>query len=298
MFPPDAELWIDWHLTNRCNFYCSYCHPQIRYVLNRRDLSEPSPQQCSDAFDALEAVCGILMSGGEPFAFPDFIRLCELLCRKHYIAINTNLSMTDELVSFIERIPVERVGRILSAVHAEERASRGIELQSFAQNYLLLRRAGYDIEAAYVLHPNVLDRAPDDFRRLRELGVDRLVGKVFKGIWNKRKFPTQYNVEELSVVRELISGYKVGVAYLAQDWDFRGLPCWSGVRSFKVNIKGEVNRCVSVQGSLGNIYNRTFEPFADPQACSAKHVRVLSECAEHLVELPASLQAALDVSTR
>ena len=32
------EWEFDWHLTNRCNFFCEYCHPQIRCVLNRKHL--------------------------------------------------------------------------------------------------------------------------------------------------------------------------------------------------------------------------------------------------------------------
>lgn len=293
MFPSEARIWIDWHLTNRCNFFCDYCHPQIRHVLNKRHLDEPTPEQCAAAFDALGPACGILLSGGEPFAFPGFVDLCMRLTRRHFIAINTNLSFTEEIRAFASSVPPHRVSRILAAVHVEERERNGLSLADFARNYRTLREAGHDVTAAYVLHPELLDRAREDFALLHEAGVDRLVGKVFKGIWQKRRFPSHYNDQELRVVKDLITDYRVGAAYIDREWSFSGAACRAGTDSFKVMITGEVRRCVSVPGSLGNLFDGSFTPRPEPTACTAKRILVLSECAEHLVSPPAEFTALL-----
>ncbi|MFE7515208.1 radical SAM protein [Streptomyces sp. NPDC057540] len=293
MFPPEAQIWIDWHLTNRCNFFCDYCHPQIRHVLNKRHLDERTPKECAAAFDAIGPTCGILMSGGEPFAFPGFVDLCRLLTRKHFIAINTNLSFTEDIRCFAASVPPDRVSRILAAVHVEERERNDLPLEDFGRNFRILRDAGYDITAAYVLHPELLHRAESDFERLRSSGVDRLVGKVFKGIWQKRRFPRNYNDEELQVVRKLITDYHVGAAYIDRDWNFSGAACRAGTNSFKVMITGEVRRCVSVPGSLGNLFDGSFTRRSEPAPCTAKRILVLSECAEHLVERPVEFEALL-----
>lgn len=288
MFASDLDYTFDWHLTNRCNFLCDYCHPQIRHVLNKRDLDERSPEDCVAAFDALGR-CGVLLSGGEPFEFPDFVELCRLLTRRHVIAINTNLSNTALIEEFAASVSPSSVSRILAAVHVEERMRNGMGLDNFARGYDILRQAGFDVVAAYVLHPTLLPRAREDFTELRRLGVDRIAGKVFKGIWEKRRFPLQYSDLELLVVRELIDGYRVGKAYLDHGWDFRGLDCSAGQRSFKVMIGGDVRRCVSSPQSYGNIFARTFAPSTVPGPCGAKHIRVLSECVDNLVTLPPRL---------
>src|SRR5262245_47773595 len=80
------EWEFDWHLTNRCNFFCEYCHPQIRYVLNRKNLDEPPPELVVRRFDDLGRVCLVHMSGGEPFMFPGFVPLCAGLARRHFIS--------------------------------------------------------------------------------------------------------------------------------------------------------------------------------------------------------------------
>lgn len=293
MFPSNVEWWFDWHLTNRCNFYCDYCHPQIRYVLNRRNLDEPDPETCAEAFNSTGRVCGVLMSGGEPFAFPSFIRLSSLLTDQHYIALNTNLSMADEIQSFATHIPPARVASVLAAVHIAERESRGYGIAEFACNYRILRDAGFRITAAYVLHPALLDRAPDDFSRLRDAGVDRLIGKVFKGTWQHRRYPADYDSAEGETVATLASAYHVGDAYLDRDWDFRDRPCQSGMQSFKVSVTGDVQRCVSVPDRLGNLFDGTFEAHSAPEPCTARRILVLSECAAHLVARPPDLERLL-----
>jgi organic radical activating enzyme len=88
---------VDWHLTNRCNFRCEYCHPQIKRVLDTGP-SEPSISKIVTAFDNLSDECDILMSGGEPFAFPMFAELCKELSVKHKIRINTNLTFSEEII--------------------------------------------------------------------------------------------------------------------------------------------------------------------------------------------------------
>lgn len=48
---PAWEWEFDWHLTNRCNFLCEYCHPQIRTALNRKHLKEPPADLVVRRFD-------------------------------------------------------------------------------------------------------------------------------------------------------------------------------------------------------------------------------------------------------
>lgn len=295
MFPADVELAVDWHLTNRCNFGCDYCHPQIKYVLNTRDLDEPEPAAVARAFDGLGLRCGILMSGGEPFSFPGFVDLCRRLTQRHQIAINTNLSNSAEIERFCEEVEPSKVARILAATHVVERERLGVSIDNFAANFRTLRAAGFPVQAAYVLHPEVLPRAEMDFALLRSSGVADLVGKVFKGVWDGRRFPAGYNYEERIVVDRLIEGYAIGPAYLEKRWNFTGLLCSSGVQSVKIDIRGNVQRCVSSPlPKLGNLFDGTFVPSAHPAPCAVRQVLVLSECASLLIEPPSELQELLE----
>src|SRR5437773_10713922 len=123
--PSPWDWEFDWHLTNRCNFYCEYCHLQIRYVLNRKHLSEPDPELVVRRFNELGPVCLVHMSGGEPFMFPGFVELCEGLTQRHHISINTNLASQD-VPEFAKRVAPEPVAKIVAAIHQPERELRGL----------------------------------------------------------------------------------------------------------------------------------------------------------------------------
>jgi MoaA/NifB/PqqE/SkfB family radical SAM enzyme len=282
----DAELEVDWHLTNRCNFDCEYCHPQIKRVLNRRHLTEPSPETCVAAFDRLGRPCHVSMSGGEPFLFPGFVDLCEGLTRRHVISINTNLS-SPLVEAFAARIAPERVVRIAAALHVAERERQGASEERFAEAFRALRERGFPVIALYVLYPPLLHRAAADIERLRGLGVDRIAGKVFKGRWAERTYPEAYTPAEREQVREVAGEYPYNEPYLRGMMRFRGEPCRAGMRSIKVMVTGDVRRCAACGESLGNLYDGTVRLAEAARPCAVNRVLVVSQCLANLVSPPA-----------
>lgn len=274
-------LEVDWHLTNRCNYFCEYCHPQIRRVLNLRDLNERPPAEYAQAFGRLAECCHILMSGGEPFMFPDFIDLCRLLTRKHFISINTNLAH-DDVRLFFDTIVPDRVVGILAAIHVEERERLGLDLRDFADKYIHGRANHFTVTAAYVLFPPLLSRAETDIRQLRDMGVDRISGKVFKGVYENRRYPESYTDSERAIVRLLAGEYTMTESYLSGEMSFIGQHCSAGVEGIKVNVTGEIQRCASVREPLGNLFDSDFQLHHAPYPCPARRVLVVSQCKEYL----------------
>jgi MoaA/NifB/PqqE/SkfB family radical SAM enzyme len=284
---------FDWHLTNRCNFFCEYCHPQIRFVLNRKHLNEPEPDLVVQRFNELDAVCLVHMSGGEPFMFPGFVPLCEGLTKHHFISINSNLA-SEDVPEFAKRVQPDRVAKIVAAIHQPERALRGLELDSYATNYLVMRRAGFDVTALYVLYPPLLPRLAKDLERLRELGVDHVRAKVFKGVYQDVRYPEGYNDEQKSLILANSGEYVFNRPYLDGMLSFRGQACTAGVTSFKVTVTGDVRRCASVATQYGNLYDGTFNPAHINEPCPARRVLVLSQCLSYLVDPPVRPQDADD----
>lgn len=283
--PPSFDVEVDWHLTNRCNFFCDYCHPQIRRVLNQLHLNEPSPEVCIEAFDAIGKPCHILMSGGEPFMFPEFIRLCRGLTNKHLISINTNLSHGD-IPEFADEIDPSRVVRIAAALHIAERESRNLHLDEFIAYYRCLRERGFPIIALYVLYPPLLERVADDLHYLRSNGVDMIDGKVFKGVFESKRYPDAYTPEQRAFIHKVTGEYKYNKPYLDGLMSFTGQQCNAGFRSFKVMVDGEVRRCATVQTQYGNLYKRTMRLDGDAVACPARRILVVSQCLTNLVNNP------------
>lgn len=287
------ELEFDWHLTNRCDFFCEYCHPQIRFVLNRKNLDEPSPESVVRRFDELGRTSLIHMSGGEPFMFPGFVDLCVGLTRNNYISINSNLASVD-VPLFADQVPPDRVAKIVAAVHMPERQRLGKDLDAYAQNYLALSNRGFDVTSLYVLWPPLLSRFADDIAQLKSLGVDHVRAKVFKGVYQGRRYPEGYSDAEKQLILANSGEYVFNRPYLDGMLSFRGQACTAGVSSFKITVTGEVRRCASVATSYGNLYDGTFRPAVDNDPCPAKRILVLSQCLSYLVDPPVHTEADLE----
>lgn len=272
------DLEIDWHLTNRCNFDCKYCHPQIRTLLNTNDGVEPSPEEAERAFSRIPPAL-VHMSGGEPLLFPGFSEMCKRLSRRHWISVNTNLSVNDEIRRFVAEVPPSRVKRIAAALHTEESERNHRSLDDFASNVIRVQMAGFPISALYVLHPTLLARASVEIPHLRRVGIQTVEAKLFKGAFEGRRYPDAYSAAERSAIQELTNDYDFVDAYLAdQLGSFKGHQCSAGRTSFKVGVTGDVRRCATVSKAYGNLFDGSFHPEITDEPCSARRVLVLSQC--------------------
>ncbi|MCD0452499.1 radical SAM protein [Actinocorallia sp. API 0066] len=275
--PAPWDWEFDWHLTNRCNFDCEYCHPQIKHVLNRKNLNEPDAQLVVRRFDETGRVCLVHMSGGEPFLFPGFVDLCAGLTRRHHISINTNLA-TPDVAEFARRVDPAKTVKIVAALHIGERERLGLGLTDYARDVHLLRALGFDVDALYVLYPPLLGRLVTDLEQLSDLGVEQVRAKVFKGVLNGRRYPEAYSDAEKEFILGYSGQYLFNKPYLDGPPDFRGAPCSAGVSSFKVTVTGDVRRCASVPARYGNLYDGTFSAADAAELCPARRVLVLSQC--------------------
>ncbi|WP_409074190.1 radical SAM protein [Micromonospora chalcea] len=289
--PVPWEWEFDWHLTNRCNFFCEYCHPQIRYVLNKVHLNEPFPELVVRRFEDLGHPCLVHMSGGEPFLFPGFADLCAGLTRRNWISINTNLASPELVADFAAKVDPTRVAKIVAALHVPERERLGLPLETYAKSFRILRAAGFDVVSLYVLYPPLLSRLREDLAVLAGLGVEPLRAKVFKGVHEGRRYPEAYTDEQRRLILANSGEYVFNQPYLDGMLAFRGQSCTAGMTSFKVTVTGEVRRCASVPTAYGNLYDGTFRPAQSAEPCPARRVLVLSQCLTYLVNPPKAAAA-------
>src|SRR6266581_3924392 len=85
--PYDIEA--DWILMSTCNYRCVYCFWDTE-ALGRKIAPPAHVQQLASFFDNSSLTWLLHLTGGEPFHYPQFVELCQLLTRNHFISINTN----------------------------------------------------------------------------------------------------------------------------------------------------------------------------------------------------------------
>lgn len=276
------DLTFDWHLTDKCNFNCIYCHPQIKAVLNRPIQHNFTPEEILQSFNRLNKTCHIQMSGGEPFLFPNYVKFCKELTKNHYISINTNFSLPN-IKEFAKEINPKKVIGLWVALHILERERLKIPIQDFAENVVLYQNKGFNITVFYVLYPPLLNRFLNDFNKLKSMGVKNVAGKIFKGVYNDKLYPDAYNAKERHLIMSFKDDYKYSRTYLDGKMFFKGHLCDAGRKFFKIDVDGNVRRCASASGSLGNLYRRTIKISKEATPCQVNRALCVSQCLEYLI---------------
>jgi len=276
------KLEFDWHLTDLCNFNCEYCHPQIRLFKNRPLPYKFSLEKVVNVFNKLDSPSHILMSGGEPFLYPNFIELCRELTMKNYITINTNFS-THDVVEFANIINPSHVVNIDAALHILERERLNLPLSDFVSKVLFFQKKGFNIHVIYVLYPPLIKRCEKDVRKLRKYGIDKIYIKPYKGIYRGRLYPEGYSDREKKKILSIKNDYPYIRDYLTRKLCFRGEKCKAGYKSFKIEVDGSVFRCMTVKKYYGNLFKGNLKIEKKPLPCPANRVLSLAWCYRFLV---------------
>lgn len=253
-----AKNYLMWNMTRKCNFRCHYCY----YPHNPGPVTENLPLDKLTAFlDGTGREWVVGMTGGEPFLYPDFVGLCRTLTENHKISVDTNLSLSREVERFAREIDPERVHDLYVSLHVEERERRG-GMDAFVRNVNELTARGFYVVINYVLHPDLMDRYPEDRDRLAEQGVV-ITPRPFKGEHEGREYPAAYSAEAKAYFSDHPDAGKKTV------FDFCGVLC-NGGRSFvRMEPDGTVYRCAGEKTVMGNLLTG-IELYDEPMPCRAR----------------------------
>jgi len=242
-----------WQMTYNCNFNCEYC-----FGHKIGPIKEGLPLlKIIKTLNAVGVKWRIDMTGGEPFLFPNFIEICEVLNKNGIkIAVDTNLSNNLKVREFAERIEPNNVEFLHISVHIKEREKRN-GIGDFIQNLLLLKRKGFVSIVDYVLYPTLMDRFENDFRYFLSYGI-YLKPKPFRGRYNGKSYPDSYSEEDKKMILEINPD-----SIYSFPFHSRGVICGAGRIMIRIKTDGVVTRCVADQSVLGDIFSgiKLYEEF-------------------------------------
>ncbi len=242
---------MSWLINQRCNFVCKYCFfpPEVNAV-EHAGVGSFTPQEIADRFDETNKSWWIMLTGGEPFLYPNFIEVVEKLTKNHYVMINTNFSI-NTVKEFADTIDPERIYSINAALHIEERERFG-NLQAYIDRVLYFQERGFQVRVEYVVYPSLFDRIEDDIKMLKDAGVEIINLKTFRGMYNGISYPSAYSKEQ----REYIDANALDpleVELIDTSYSFFGKPCSSGRDFFQMDPAGDITRCGTSSKVLFNL---------------------------------------------
>src|SRR3989338_4046204 len=97
---------LTWNIHYDCNYRCPYCFFEgqwIEYKKRNIYFSVDEWMHCWEKVYDRYGRCFILITGGEPFMYPNFIELVERLSQVHY-PINVSTNASKDLEVFVKKI--------------------------------------------------------------------------------------------------------------------------------------------------------------------------------------------------
>ncbi len=260
-----------WRINQRCNFRCAYC---FRPGVNERQFEEHpdcrkyTAQFIADAFQRTGRKWRIHMTGGEPFLYPDFVRLLTELQKRNEISVNTNLSQPVD--PFIRQVSPGAIYAINASAHVAELEAKCGGLDPFARRVLQLQDSGFYVQVFLVSYPPELPQLAARIERLRELGVQRVSVKIFRGDCAGKSYPGAFTPAERRQIQAFgLSPYEEAI--LADRINFAGGLCSAGYSAFNMDVSGRITQCSAIGEICGNLFDGTFQPLHSPQHCRAPH---------------------------
>ncbi len=273
-WPHQNSIKVEWNLGKRCNYDCSYCPKEIHDDTSSHTDIEIL-KKAVDRLSELGKPVRLSFTGGEPCVHPKFQELIKYAKFKgiNWISVTTNGTRPYE---FYASLPVDQY---VFSIHFEYdwmKVSSTLRKLADLTKIKLIGQimAHHDHMIPVKITREVLmqEQIPNTVRRIRWTEGDH---DLFDDMryhpddlkWIKEQDAT---IQGNCVIddKEIIHSNDVIKLHLNQ---YKGWNCNAGIESLMINWDGEVYRATCrVGGSLGNIYEETFNAVEEPVTCTRK----------------------------
>ncbi len=247
------EMYIHWQLVKRCNFACEYC-------LSRSSKGMTKPVDIPRIIDRLgrfNKTILITLTGGEPFLVPNFTELVYELTKKHYVRIDTNLSLKNPCEKFMHTIDPKQVLEITFSIHALERERRGMDLADLCSLVKRFQDKGFKMVGNYVAYPPILGKMEKDIEFFKTHGIE-ILPSFFVGRYEDKEYPfKEYPLDKGSLAyceREAALIMKMNPYAKNAICNSKNDPCHAGLSAFYVNAEYEVFLCLMIFKKIGDFF--------------------------------------------
>jgi MoaA/NifB/PqqE/SkfB family radical SAM enzyme len=259
----EKKIHFAWDIHYRCNYRCPFCWFNENWEeLDKSNRNVPVDEMLNTwkRIHDIYGECHILIIGGEPTLYPNFIDLIEQIQDLHTIKVSTQLS--GDMYTFAQKINPGRVSLEMN-YHPME-----TKLEPFIRKVITLKKAGFSTEVCFLAYPAQIDRIPFYQKRFEERGIDFSL-KAFWGEYGGQKYPESYTEEEKEMIAPSLKDADRIKSYLSERKTKDKL-CRAGHSYASIKADGTVVRCGALSSKpLGNIFDLDFKLYEFPKSCEA-----------------------------
>lgn len=255
-----GQIRFTWNMLYDCNYRCSYCFFDGKWEEYKKRNIYLSVDEWMKYWNNIYkkyGSCAILITGGEPFVYPNFVDLIRKLSAVHY-PINISSNASGDIESFVEKIDLQRVSLSISFQPEFE------NLEKFLKKLVFLRRHKCEGCINLVAYPPFLKDLSYYEQRFKSIGED-LKKIPFWGKYQGRDYPAGYTQEERKIIG------------IDDNWfnkvRKKGKICQAGHKVALIFPDGKVARCgqVGERVLIGNFLDPDFRLFDKPMPCDVEN---------------------------
>lgn len=253
------QVRFTWNIHYDCNYRCPYCFFEEKWEEYGKRNIYFTPEELMRHWERIYeryGRCFILITGGEPFTYPNFIELIEKLSQIHY-HINISSNASGDLELFVKRIDPQRVSLSVSFQPYFDK------IEIFLDKVIFLRKNGFDGCINFVAYP--LFFKDIQFYKDKFCSIDEDLKIIpFWGEYKGVRYPHGYTQQE----KELVG---INDAWL-EGKRKRGALCHAGYKSALVFPDGKVARCgqIGERMVISNFFDSSFKLLNRPLPCDAE----------------------------
>lgn len=269
-FSRECNVNFEWNMLYECNYRCPHCIFEGKWEEYGPRTVYLSVAEWMKIWKRIYDRYGrtsLIITGGEPFIYPDFINLIEQISAMHH-PINISTNASGDLIGFANKINPERVGLNLSFQPGFNNLDNILEKVQF------LKKKGFNTShiniCAYPPYLNDIDVYIEKAYSQGEI----LKVIPFYGKYENVEYPDGYNERE----KKLLG--------MDKSWEKnvrrKGKLCSAGYKSALIFPDGKVARCgqIGERFLIGNIFDENFHLLEKPLKCDVD----LCPCLEGNIE--------------
>jgi len=253
-----------WDIHYRCNFRCPFCWFNDKWEemdkLNRYKSVEELVSVWRKVYDKY-GECHIMITGGEPTLYPNFIELISELSKIHTIKVTSQLST--DMYTFARKLNPERVELDMNFHPFESK------LEPFIRKVLYLKQRGFRGGVCYLAYPPQMGKIFYYKEKFEEKGINFALA-AFWGVYQGKRYPESYTEEEKEMMKPFL-GDSARVLYHLEGKKTKGKLCRAGFSYASIKADGKVTRCGPLSDKpIGNLFDKDFSLFDKPMPCEAE----------------------------
>jgi len=269
---PDWQVNVNWMITVRCNYSCSYCSSYD----NSQPFGFKTLDEYIDVFTYLSDYFGnqkikMNLLGGEPTVYKQWVDLVNWLADNNYVPnILTNLSIPPK--TYIHKLNGKAKKFLCASYHPEMTI-----LEDFYENAKILEEAGYLESVALLADPNNWDQVLRTYEKLSEICtvLPLQIQDEFTGNYALSESIVDYTEEQMKFFDEAFEGstntnvtvdtgeeiLHPSIEYLKVHHNkFKGMKCAVGRDNINIKFSGDVYPSACLfnypRACMGNLFKK------------------------------------------